>query len=102
MAKRIPRGHREKRFARGLPAIGPHGDHVPELYDALLNTMSHIGGSRVRNGLVAGGTGIRTRFRDGSFRLCGTSRSAAKTDSFLRGGPAVRIRLPPAVSPLRT
>src|SRR6266446_3492594 len=35
------------------------------------------------------------RFRDGSFRLCGTSRSAGKTDSFLRGGPAVRIRLPP-------
>src|ERR1700737_3383229 len=29
------------------------------------------------------------RFRDGSFRLCGTSRFAAKTDSFLRGGPAV-------------
>src|SRR5439155_4744821 len=36
------------------------GDHVPELYDALLNTMSHIGGSRVRNGLVAGGRWIRT------------------------------------------
>ena len=60
MAKKIPRGHREKRFARGLPAIGPHGDHVPELYDALLNTMSHIGGSRVRNGLVAGERWIRT------------------------------------------
>ena len=35
------------------------------------------------------------RFRDGSFRLYGTSRSAAKPDSFLRGGLAVRIRLPP-------
>jgi hypothetical protein len=67
MAKKIPRGHREKRFARGLPAIGPHGDHVPELYDALLNTMSHIGGSRVRNGLVAGGESQeRTRLRNRS------------------------------------
>ena len=37
-----------------------------------------------------------------AFRLCGTSRSAAKTDSFLRAGPAVRIRLPPARSPVRT
>jgi hypothetical protein len=35
-----------------------------------------------------------------SFRLCGTSRSESPTRS--REGPAVRIRLPPAMSPPRT
>src|SRR6266481_9589578 len=45
---------------------------------------------------------IDDAFDTAPLRLCGTSRSAGKTGSFLREGPAVRIRFPPAKSPLRT
>src|SRR6266436_8930897 len=73
------------------------------------SSMGFVSESQIRTRLAGGGRRIRTTGPsrveylcfDWFCRLEGWKKPVEKSPP-LRGGPAVRIRLPPALSPLRT